>query len=262
MNSIELWEECLKAVFDLPASIIILTGDWKSGKTDFSCLLYEELIRLGIIQKGATNIETDSEELTCIQNMPYLKRWLFQDKISKLFIYDESITSTPKRRAMSKLNTDWLKHVIPELSKGKAKLLVITQELELTESVFYHPTFCRGIFKKIGLKIVVLNSPLLDKEVTFFNVPRTSIKFDPYVIAPFYEDEELSLTDMTEELRVAFLYANGLGMDEIGKQFNPKKHRYQVARLLRKFLKKFLKDKQVTSHTHRARDMSNIVLAE
>lgn len=236
MNSLELWVYCLNRIFNLPASIILLTGDWKTGKTDFGLLLFEELMRLGIIKKGASNVRTKDSNLRCIQDMPTLKHWMYKDKLSKMFLYDESITATPKRRAMSKLNVAWLKHIIPELSKGKGKLVVITQEVSFTESIFYHPTFLRGMFRKINRKTAILNSPLLRTEITFHDIPRTSLNFDPYAIAPFEGEAPLNLDRMTIEQKCAVLYGKGLSMDAIGQQLNPPKNRKQIARIIQKYL--------------------------
>lgn len=245
MNSLELWEYCLNRIFNLPASIVLITGDWKTGKTDFALLLFEELMRLAIIRKGASNIITKDSEVDHIQDMQSLRSWMYGDKIPKLFIYDESITGTPKRRAMSKLNVEWLKHIIPELSKGKGKLIVITQELDFTESVFYHPTFLRGMFRKINKKMTILNSPLLKTEVTFHDIPRTSIGFDPYLIATFRSERILDTSKMTEGQKVATLYSQGMSMDTIGQTFNPPKHRFSVARILRKHLQSI---EEIKSH--------------
>lgn len=236
MNSIELWEHCLNRIFNLPASIVLITGDWKTGKTDFGLLLFEELKRLGIIQKGASNVVTKDSEIDNIQDMDTLRAWMYGDRIPKMFLYDESITGTPKRRAMGKLNVAWLKHIIPELSKGKGKLVVITQELDFTESVFYHPTFLRGMFRKINRKMATLNSPLLKTEVTFHDIPPTTIGFDPYVIATFREERILDTSKMTVGEKVAILYSQGMSMDAIGKEFDPPKHRYVIARILKKYL--------------------------
>lgn len=237
MDGVKTWEYCLTRIFKLPASIVLIIGDWKTGKTDFSLKLYEELMRLEIIKKGATNIITEDSDIQLIQDMPSLKSWMFGDNISKLFIYDESITATPKRRAMSKLNVAWLKEIIPELSKGKGKLLVISQELDFTESVFYHPTFLRGMFRKINKKTATLNSPLLKKEMTFFDIPRTTLSFDPFRIAIFRAEKILDTSKMTEQEKVASLYTQGMGMAKIGESFNPPKNRNAVRRLLIKFLR-------------------------
>lgn len=236
MNSLESWEYCLNRIFNLPASIVLITGDWKTGKTDFGLLLFEELMRLGIIKKGASNVVTKDSEIDHIEDMDNLRAWMYGDRIPKMFLYDESITGTPKRRAMSKLNVSWLKHIIPELSKGKGKLIVITQELDFTESVFYHPTFLRGMFRKINKKMATLNSPLLKTEVTFHDIPRTHIGFDPYRIATFREERKLDTSKMTEGQKVATLYSQGMSMDAIGQTFTPSKHRFSVARILRKYL--------------------------
>lgn len=238
MTTVELWEYCLRRIFDLPATIIIVFGEWKLGKTDFALFLYEELMRLGIIRMGATNIVTEHSDIGCIQNMPFLKGWMFKDKISKLYIYDESIRGTPRRRAMSKLNVAWLQDIIPELSKGKAKLIVISQELEFTESIFYHPTFLRGMFEKVSLKTVVLQSRLIkQRKATFYDVPRTSIKFDPFRGAAFNLEATINFDVSTDEEKVVYLYGEGKSFRQIGNTFSPPKHPETIVRLLRKVCK-------------------------
>lgn len=237
MTTVQLWVYCLRKIFDLPATIIIIHGEWKLGKTDFALFLYEELMRLGIIRKGATNIITKDSSILCIQNMPYLKQWMFKDKIPKLYIYDESIRGTPRRRAMSKLNVAWLQDIIPELSKGKAKLIVISQELEFTESIFYHPTFLRGIFEKVSLKTVVLKSRLIkQRKATFYDVPRTSIKFDPFRGASFSLEATIDFYASTDEQKIVYLYGKGKSFRQIGNSFSPPKHQETIIRLLRKVL--------------------------
>ena len=56
MDAIKTWVYCLSRIFKLPASIVLIIGDWKTGKTDFSLKLFEELMRLAIIKKGATKV--------------------------------------------------------------------------------------------------------------------------------------------------------------------------------------------------------------
>lgn len=254
MDGVKTWEYCLSRIFKLPASIVLIIGDWKTGKTDFALKLFEELMRLGIIKKGAANIITEDSELEHIEDMPSLRGYMFGDSISKLFIYDESITATPKRRAMSKLNVAWLKEIIPELSKGRGKLVVISQELDFTESVFYHPTFLRGMFRKINKKTATLNSPLLKKEMTFFDIPRTSIKFDPYRIAIFRAERILDASKMTEGQRVMIMYSRGQSFEQIGKTLNPPKHKETVRRILKKHLQSLTEmPSQVTYNSAKAK---------
>jgi hypothetical protein len=196
-----LWEGALKTIFDLPASVVIIMGDWKKGKTDFALKIAEELLRFKIIYKFASNIylENPINAFTFINNMDKLKKWSWKDKTPKLFIYDEATSSTPKRRAMSKLNVEWLKY-LPQLSKGNIKLLAIVHELHYADSVFYDTLFLKGIFNKIGLKNAYLTSkPFSIERWEFTDIPKTRFKFDPYNIAIFESEGKVSIEDEDSE---------------------------------------------------------------
>jgi len=55
----------------------------------------------------------------------------------KLFLFDEVIEATQKRRAMASINIQWVKRIL-HLSKGRCHLIVITQSQKLTESTFFN----------------------------------------------------------------------------------------------------------------------------
>lgn len=227
----------IKKIFSLPAAIIVVWGEWKSGKTDFALRLSEEAKKMGLVKRVASNIETTNSDVECIQNMPALERWMFKDTISKLYIYDEAMASTLKRNAMTRLNKAWHR-VIPELSKGRVKLIVVTQDPNKTEGIFGHRTFLRAVFKKLSKKTAYVNSGLLPEGFDLKDIPRTTIKFDPFLRAPFFLEDEAKLDKLDEETKVALLYSRGMGMDDIGKQLTPVRlHRNQVRRLLRRYLR-------------------------
>jgi|SRR3990170_3187571 len=193
----DLWEETLRDVFDLPASVVMIRGTWKTGKTDFSLYIAEELLRLKVIDIVATNIYVSNlrESFKFITNIPTLRAFLFNlgDKRKKLYIYDESVSSTSNRRAMSKLNVEWLE-IIPELSKGRAKVIAICHTEDYLESVFYNPTFLRAIYTKLDNKRAILESPLLKfPQIKLNDIPRTSLTFDPYRIAVFRHEGDIDI---------------------------------------------------------------------
>src|SRR4030042_1232983 len=153
------WESVLRKIFGGPASVTTISGPWKTGKTDFAIHLVEELKRLGIIFVAGANIQCfkdrncedpDESQIQFIDNFVGLESWMFSGN-RKAFVYDEAITSTPSRRAMSGMNTEWLK-IIPELSKGRLHLIVVTQEESITEKVFFNPTFHVASWEKVFLK--------------------------------------------------------------------------------------------------------------
>jgi len=175
-----LLDACLKRVYDAPASITVVTGKWKTGKTDLSLRIsFDELkSRLGIIKEVATNIKLQHPEIKYIDNFEDFEFWVFQNKRPKIFIYDEAIKSTPSRRAMSEINTKWLEYV-PELSKGRCHLIVVTQEVDFTEKLFLHPTFVRAQWIKLDKTVADL---LIsgDQHVYRFNgIQKKTVPFAP-----------------------------------------------------------------------------------
>lgn len=247
-----LFLACLRAVFDLPASLVLIIGDWKVGKTDFSLYLAEILLKMKIIHKVGTNIwieksKPNSSNLESkfryIDNIPDLKRFLFGDRFSKLFIYDEVVTSTPKRRAMSKINVEWVK-IIPELSKGRAKLIAITQEQNYMDSIFNNPVFLRGIFYKVSKKKAILRSHLMRlPRLEIKPIPRTRLEFDPYRIAVMRPEKDIIFDFKKDDESMVWEYLSEDSQffgnySKIGRKRNMKAQ--QVKRIILKTLKEML----------------------
>ena len=264
------WEGCLRKIYGLPASVTVIEGEWKTGKTDLALHIVEESKRLGLITKSASNIRCfkdkkrtipDDSEVLFIDNFLELDAWMFSG-YRKAFLYDEAIKSTPSRRAMSQSNTKWLE-VIPELSKGRMHLIVITQELKYTESSFLHPRFVRGIWHKIAFpryhpqfrKMVKLYSDLLSHVYVFRNMPPTKIVFDPYRSATFkLTPDSTQFENLPLEMKVAFDYAQGLSTDKIVDKYSELQRRYEAIRLIRRALKLLVEKYQVSSIKRRILD--------
>lgn len=275
-NHIDEWDLCLNKIYrDSPASISIVEGDWKQGKTDFAIhLAGEELKRLGIIKRCAANIRCYQDEdckvpstkdIEYIDNFEMLKLFIKQPG-RKAFIYDEALKNTPSKRAMTTLNAEWLK-IVPELSKGGDRhnpggchLFVLTQEDSLTEKLFLNPTFKTAMWKKITLncrnpqfrKMVRLSSKLLKRKITFRNLPPTAIHFNPYLGATWsMQPTELDLADLPLEFRVARAYADGKSSDAIVKEMEGLSDRKDVTRHIRKALIVLLGEWQVAKAMRR-----------
>jgi hypothetical protein len=102
---------------------------------------------------------------------------------------------------------------IPELSKGKMKLLVITQSEKLTDSLFLNTDFTRATIRTHKSKeygyTVSINSELLPSTRTLFvnDFPKTTIPYSPYQSAEFYlERQESEALDLLC-CQIARLYA-------------------------------------------------------
>jgi hypothetical protein len=177
----------LKRVYGLPASVTVITQvhGWKLGKTDYALALSQVLLKLKIMDKIGTNINTDGY-YPLIEDFDNYDAWAHTGG-NKLFLFDEAIESTINRRAMSSLNIKWVRR-IPQLSKARAHLVVITQSPKLTESAFFNWTFLRGIWVKLSKTTVRFDNPhMFDEEQIFTKVPRTTVPFDPYEFATFRE---------------------------------------------------------------------------
>jgi len=213
-ETLSLVDECLFKVYDSPASITVVMGKWKTGKTDFALrLAWDELKnRLGLIKHVASNVKTDV--LTYIDNFDDLALWMFQNRDRKAFIYDEAVKSTPSRRAMSQINTKWLEFV-PELSKGRCHLIVVTQEEDFTEKLFLHPTFVRAKWVKLDKKVVDLIITGESEIYRFSEIPPTTVQFDPYAIATWkLESETQSFNIIDNDIKIALDYAK-MGSREV-----------------------------------------------
>lgn len=247
------WESCLRKIYGGPASVTTVKGPWKTGKTDFAIHLTEELKRLGLIYVAGANIQCfkddtceipDESQIKYIDNFGTLETWMFSGN-RKAMLYDEAITSTPSRRAMSEMNTHWLK-IIPELSKGRMHLIVITQEESITEKVFFHPTFHVASWEKIQLskynpqfrKMVKLRaSKFIPKPIIFKNLPPTKIIFDPFRSATWrMQPQEMDLMD--DDLRIVFDYGNGASSEDIIKRYSFLHTRRDVINHVRRGIKK------------------------
>ena len=241
-----LWESCLRKIYGTPASVTVVTGEWKSGKTDFALYLaFDELKeKLGIIKKIGTNIKVFKDEsftelddkVAYVDNFVDFEAFVFQDRKPKVFIFDEAIKAAPSRKAMSKLNTKWLEYV-PELSKGRCHLIVITQAKDYTEKLFLNPIFIRAEWRKINKTTVILTILKPKPEMhTFYDIPTTSLKFDAYRQAIWRMNPQRTLQNLPTEIKIAFEYAHGISTDELAQKYGYG-HRRQVVRVIQKALR-------------------------
>lgn len=264
-----MWDFALKKIYgDTPASITIVSGPWKTGKTNTALhIAVDELKnRLRLIKHVGSNIQCfEDDECTIpsnkdseyIDNFDMLNVFLRRGG-KKAFIYDEALKNSPSKRAMTALNAGWSK-IIPELSKGGDKsnpggchLFVITQEDSLTEKTFQHPTFKTASFEKIDLpksnpqhlKVVKLKSKLLRETIVFKDLPAAQVNYNPYLAASWsLSPTGLSVSNLSKEFKVALKYAEGKSSNQILDEMKGEvTDRMDVTRSIRKVLKLTLKD--------------------
>lgn len=221
-------EDVLKTVYGLPASVTVITQHfgWKYGKTDFSLFLAEMLWDLDLIDLVASNTETYGEyKIEFINDFANYDEWSRRNNKRKMYIFDEVIEASMKRRAMSNANIGWVKR-IPQLSKGRSHLVVVTQSQRLTESAFFNWTFLRGIWTKLSKSIVKFVSPQLFDEVdqfVFEDIPKTRIGFNQYEFATFHEKgivKTQGQLELTRDDKIVLYAKQGMHMNEIAKKLS------------------------------------------
>jgi len=130
-----------------------------------------------------------------LDDIQSIKLWLFKDHKSKLYIYDEALHSGGKRRAMSKVNVEIAFKIVPQLSKGRAKMIVISQTESYLDSVFYNPVFLKGVILKLSKKRAIFKLPNSAEEFAVSDIPRTPFNFDPYSISVIKAEKDIEETE-------------------------------------------------------------------
>lgn len=238
--------EILTAIFKHEAIIILLTGYWKTGKTNVGLRLGEDLLRLGLIDVVGTNIKIkETEHFKLIEDFSALKKFHYDSGTNpkhKLFIFDEAGKLAVKRGAMRKENVEWMKF-IPELSKGRMKLIVITQAKFLTDSIFTETDFTRATITtyKHGRKYSIgIESELLDIHRLYLNnFPKTSIKYGAYESAEWFLEPRQKERDKTFLLCCELAYDYAVKKKSTNKIANERGYssRLKVIRLLKRHIR-------------------------
>lgn len=229
--------ETLKVLFRYPI-VVLMVGDWRTGKTDTSLLIGHLAKKWKLIDKIGANVWTfNNPEVEYIVTLGKLKKWLHADKSTKLFIFDEGLAHIPRRTAMSHKNIEMLK-LLAELSKGHARMIICSQIAKLDSDIL-NPAFVRAFFIKRSKKVMECRSKHFSRR-TFVNLPRSPIRFDPDRLAPFIERNMSKGEDkegMGLTYDIATLYSKGYSMTQIKKEKGL--HQETVKREIRKALKWF-----------------------
>jgi len=226
---------CLNMIYGKPASVTVIKGDWKTGKTNFGLYLAQVLKKCNLVQQMGGNIECFKDLKTrerdpkfeFIDNFLRLEMWGYTP-FRKVYIFDEAIKNAPSRNAMTKLNKKWLE-IIPELSKMRCHLIGITQEDEYIESIFKNKRFLHAEWNKLNYskshpfyrKVVTLKSSKYFHGIKKFKpIPKTSLLYDPYQTAIMtLEPKSNTIDGLPMEIKIAFDYGDGLSMQDIKEKY-------------------------------------------
>jgi len=235
-----LFDKILEFLFGPMASLVLISGEWKSGKTDFALLIIERLLELGYIKEAATNIESAKDpRITFIGDLPHLKMWLYRNRVSKLYLFDEGGSHLHRRQSMSRKNVAVMT-LLPEISKANAKVLILFQNPESIDGELTNQAWCRGIIHKINKKTVRFSSfkfPGSQKSFVFSDLPRTTIKFDPMELSQFSLVAPLDATAFQSDETKKLLWDWAVN-EKTAKDLA--KHPQQINRIVRRFVKEVL----------------------
>lgn len=235
----------LKAVLREPI-VVLVRGDWRSGKTNNSLLFAYLARKWGIVDEIGTNIKLKGkarEDIALIENTGHLKAWMHQNAKEKIFILDEALKALYRRNAMSKLSVKIISDIMPEVSKGHCRLLALTQ-IDSLDSDLLHPAFHRATWtctKKGVMQCRSKHYPFRE----YTDLPKSPIHYDPDKLAKFIDKEVYKIGDKSKRaviLNVAEMYSNKRNMGKIAKELGI--HRQEVKRHLQKALKWFVDNYQ------------------
>lgn len=240
MDQAQAFYAMLELLFRNPCLLLVL-GDWRTGKTDTSLLIMHLAVKWGLIDKIASNIYTyDNPAVKYVISMGGLRRWMHHDSLTKGFIFDEGLTHLPARRAMSTKNVD-MNAFIAELSKGHGRMIFCAQT-DKVESTLKDSAFLRAVFYKKSKKVMTCHSKLFES-MMFTGLPRSPIKFDKDRLAEFSEIEGLLLSDLSQEVKCATLYSGGMSMPKIARKLGL--YDTQVKRAIMKVCGAFCKQEKI-----------------
>lgn len=203
--------------------MLSIEGDWKTGKTDCALYTAEQMLEDHIVDEVAANIWTDNDgRINYIDNLQSLKFWLHRNKRLKLYLFDEMNTNAPSRRAMSNKSVGIIS-ILPECSKAHARVICLAQDVSGIDSEFRKSVWVKAHFEKLitnnsRVKTVRITSPLLQSRYLFKDFPRTTIPFDPDLIAPFtLKPEGNHVFPSDPDLTKLAEWANGKAWKELFK---------------------------------------------
>ncbi|MCS7106204.1 MAG: hypothetical protein NZ942_02730 [Candidatus Aenigmarchaeota archaeon] len=226
-------EKVICNLFSYQAPIVFVTGRFGTGKTDFSLLIAEILLKNGVIHKFGSNIKVIDPKgynYTYITNLVSLKEWLYPKHEHKLFILDEAGINIDRRNPLGKLNKQ-IRYLGFLLRKFRGKLIFISQRSKDIESTFADTDIWLATFKKLSKTEAILVSNVFTDPYHFYNIPKTSLDFDTYDIAMFTSEPNYSdLEAKTLERKILYDWLEHGNYGKIAKAYGL--HIQQVKRII------------------------------
>jgi len=229
------------------SAFLMIFGRRETGKTDFSLLIAEIVYTLGIIENIATNIKIYESPFPIkhITNLDDLKFWASDTPARKLYICDEFGKAMRRRTPMSSLNVKFLDE-FQILRKYKLSTIAMTPDETFVDNAALGESILDGYFLKPSFKdpkIALYYDNLEPLQKNISDIPRTSIHFDTWDVAPFKEHGERGkIVFKEQDKNTIWEWCHGKTMKELG--FHPQ----QFNRLIRKFVKEVMERETSLSH--------------
>ncbi|MDH7607701.1 MAG: hypothetical protein QHH12_08130 [Candidatus Bathyarchaeota archaeon] len=221
------------------SAFLIIFGRRETGKTDFGLLIAEILYNEGLIQNVATNIKIYNSpfEIKHITNLDDLKLWCRETHGKKLFIFDEFGKAFRRRTPMASLNVKLIDE-FQILRKYKLSTVAVTVDEKYIDQTALGSDVLDGIFIKTDYKnpkvaLYLDNLEYFRKRIT--GIPRTSIDFDTWDVAPFKEHGPKAKPAFKDrDLEICWEWSHGKTIKDLGL------HNQQLNRIVRKFVKEVM----------------------
>ena len=224
------------------SAFIIILGRRETGKTDFGLLITEILEAQDIMKYFATNIKIyeSSFPIEHITNLEDLRFWCENNKGKKLFVFDEYGKAMRRRKPMSRLNIKLIDD-LQILRKHKLSTIAITVNEKYIDNAALGSDILDGFFLKPfykNQKIALYEDLLNLSTMRLKGIPRTSIKFDTWDVAPFKEyGVKKKPKFKTKELGDLWDWSHGMTAKDLGL------HSMTLHRILKKYVKEVMESK-------------------
>lgn len=186
----------------------------------------------------ATNIVVKGDpDIEYITNLEDLKSWAENRKGKKMFILDELGKSISRRRPMSAINIDFINE-LQTLRKFKLSLILIAPADKYVDSASLGSDVLDAVMDKPifdNPKYGVFYDLMKGERIEYSDLPRTSLKFDTWDIAPFKKDAPTRTPKFKDkELTLLWEWSHGKTSKDLGI------HRQKLHRLTTKFVRETL----------------------
>lgn len=229
------------------STFIIILGRRESGKTDMSLLITEILNETNSYKMFASNVKVSTSpfKIDYITNLPDLEEWASSSTGLKLFILDEAGKAFRRRTPMSKLNIELIDK-LQTLRKYQLSFIFIAPHEKYIDGAGLGSDVLDGVFVKPFFKnpkVAIYEDKLEAFDFTLKDIPRTSLKFDTWDIAPFNLRRPNSKPQFSDQtLNNLWELSHGKTAKDLGL------HQQQVSRMWKNFIKTTLESQGHVSH--------------